>query len=175
MNGADAVRFAIVRSHFGEKFAVTDTCRGSKPCSLLDASLYLLGNIHRHFYPFLILRYIKKGLINGDGFDEIGIFLEYLMYLMGYFCIIRMSAGYDNEVRATLFGLSDGLCRVNAILPCLIAGCRNHTTWSVEAHRYRFAPKFRIVSLLYCRKEGIHVDMYNLALCHYYANWQYNA
>ena len=27
---------------------------------------------------------------------------------------------------------------VNAILPCLIAGCRNHTTWSVEANRYRF-------------------------------------
>ncbi len=24
----------------------------------------------------------------GDGFDEIGIFLEYLMYLMGYFSVI---------------------------------------------------------------------------------------
>ncbi len=83
-----------------------------------------------------------------------------------------MPAGHDDEVRAALLGLSDGLRRVNAILPCLIAGCRNHTTRSVEAHRYRFAPKFRIVSLLYRSKEGIHVDMYNLALFHcliYYA------
>ena len=36
----------------------------------------------------------------------------------------------------------------------------------VEAYRYRFAPKFRIVSLLYSCKEGIHVDMYDLSLSH---------
>lgn len=77
-----------------------------------------------------------------------------------------MPAGHDDEVRAALLGLSDGLRRVNAILPCLIAGCRNHTTRSVEANRYRFAPKFLIVSLLYRSKEGIHVDMYDLSLSH---------
>ena len=166
MNGADAVGFAVIRSHFGEKLAVADTCRGGESGCFLDTGFDFFGNIHRQFYPFLILRYIKKGFIYGDGFDEVGIFLEYLMYLMGYFSIIIMPAGHDDEVRAALLGLSDGLRRVNAILPCLIAGCRNHTTRSVEANRYRFAPKFLIVSLLYRSKEGIHVDMYNLALCH---------
>ena len=166
MNGADAVGLAVIRSHFGEKLAVADTCRGGESGSFLDTGFDFFGNIHRQFYPFLILRYIKKGFIYGDGFDEVGIFLEYLMYLMGYFSIIIMPAGHDDEVRAALLGLSDGLRRVNAILPCLIAGCRNHTTRSVEANRYRFAPKFLIVSLLYRSKEGIHVDMYNLALCH---------
>ena len=86
-----------------------------------------------------------------------------------------MSAGYDHEVGATPFGLGDGLRRMNATLSCLIAGCGNYTTRTIEAYRYRFAPKFRIVSLLYRSKEGIHVDMYDLSLSHCYANWQYNA
>ena len=94
------------------------------------------------------------------------------MYLMRYFCIIRMPARHDDEIWTALLGLSNGLRRVNAPFSSFIAGCRNHTTRSVEANRYRFAPKFRIVSLLYSCKEGIHVDMYDLSLFHcliYYA------
>ena len=55
---------------------------------------------------------------------------------------------------------------MHSIFACLIACRRNHTTRSVEAHRYRFAPKFGIVSLLNRGKEGIHVDVYDFAICH---------
>ena len=172
MDGADAVWLPVIGCHLGEKLAVADTCRGCETCCLLDTDLDFLGDIHRHIYPFLVVSDIQKGFINGDGFDEVGIFLKYLMYLMGYFCIIVMSAGHDNKIWTALLGLSDGLRRVNAPFSSFIAGCRNHTARSVEAHRYRFAPKFRIVSLLYSCKEGIHVDMYDLSLFHcliYYA------
>ena len=172
MDGADAVWLAVIGCHLGEKLAVADTCRGCETCCLLDTNLDFLGDIHSHFYPFLVVSDIQEGFIDGDGFDEVGVFLEYLMYLMRYFCIIRMPARHDDEVRTALLGLSDGLRRVNAPFASLIAGCRNHTTRTIEAHRYRFAPKFRIISLLYCCKEGIHIYMYDLALFHcliYYA------
>ena len=77
-----------------------------------------------------------------------------------------MPARHDDEVRTALLGLSDRLRRVNSPFASFVAGCRNHATRTVEAHRYRFAPKFRIISLLYCSKEGIHVYMYDLALFH---------
>ena len=89
------------------------------------------------------------------------------MYLMGYFCVIIMPAGHNDEICAAQLGLGDGLCRMHAPFSCLITGGRNHTTRSIEANRHRFASKFRIVSLLYSCKEGIHVDVYDLALCHY--------
>lgn len=114
MNGADAVGLAVIRSHFGEKLAVADASRGGESGCLLDTGFDFFGNIHRQFYPFLVVSDIQKGFINGDGFNEIGVFLEYLMYLMRYFCIIRMPARHDDEIWTALLGLSNGLRRVNA-------------------------------------------------------------
>ena len=166
MDGADTVWLPVIGCHLGEKLAVADTCRGCETCCLLDTSLDFLGDIHRQFYPFLVVSDIQKGFINGDGFDKVGIFLKYLMYLMGYFCIIVMSAGHDNKIWTALLGLNDGLCRMNAPFSSFIAGCRNHTAGTVEAYRYGFAPQFGIVSLFYRCKESIHVDMYNLPFFH---------
>ena len=77
-----------------------------------------------------------------------------------------VSARHDDEFRATLLGLGDGLRRVNAPFAGLITGSGDYTTGTVEAHRNRFASKLRIVSLLYCRKESIHVNVYDFSLFH---------
>ena len=107
---------------------------------------------------------IEESLVDGNRFDEVGVFLEDAMYLLRHLLVMLMAARHDDETRTTLLGLGDGLRRVNAKLPCLIACRGNDTTRPVEAHRYRFASKFGVVSLLYRGKESIHVDVYNLAI-----------
>jgi hypothetical protein len=41
----------------------------------------------------------------------------------------------------------------------LIAGCRHYATFGIMPHSYRLAFQFWLVSLLYSRKELIHIHM----------------
>ena len=110
---------------------------------------------------------IEKGLVDGNRFYEVGIILEDVVNLLRHLFIMFVSARHDDEVGAEAFCLCDRLCRMYAEATCLIAGCRHHTPWTVEAYRNGFAPKFRIVSLLYCRKEGVHINVNDFSILHF--------
>src|SRR5690554_2803673 len=56
--------------------------------------------------------------------------------------------------------------------PRLVTGGRNHAARSAIAHRDRLAAQLRVVALLHRGKEGVHVDMDDLALHAVSVRWR---
>ena len=85
MNGADTIRFPVIRSHFGEKLAVADASRGGESGCFLDTGFAFFGNIYSQFYSFFIMSNVKNCFVNGEGLDEVCVLLEHLVYLLRNF------------------------------------------------------------------------------------------
>ena len=71
--------------------------------------------------------------------------------------------GDDDQMGTTPPGLRHRHCRMNTERTCFIAGSRDHTARSVEAHGDGLPTQSGIISLLHRSKESIHVNMNYLA------------
>ena len=99
MYGAEAVWLAVVRCYFGKKLIVGDTGRSDQIQLFPDFSLDSFGYIDSKRDVLLVLRYVQKGFVQRKRFDDIRIFMEYLMYLPGYGFVDIHPSGHKRELR----------------------------------------------------------------------------
>ena len=88
MDSTETIGLAIVGCYLGKKLAIADACRGGETCNGLNLSFDFLRDIYSEFYAFLVVCDIEESLVDRDRFDEVGILLKDVMYLMGNFSII---------------------------------------------------------------------------------------
>ena len=164
VNGAKAVGLPHVGSYLGQKLVVRHAGRSRELQLIANAPLDFEGYIHRHVHAPFVDRDIKKSLINGKRFDEVGIIVEDGMYLPRHLFIFPIIPIHHDKLRTAPLGRHHGLGRMHAKSPGLITGRRHHTARTVVAHGDGLSAQFGMVSLLHRSKEGIHVYMYYLAL-----------
>lgn len=97
MNDRQPIGLAPVRGYLRYKLTVAHTCRCGKSRCLIDALFDFFCNIHRQFNAFLVFCYIEKGFVEGYGFYEVGIFVEYLVQMCRYFFLSLEMGLYDDE------------------------------------------------------------------------------
>ena len=89
-----------------------------------NASTDFLSYIPARRYTLFINRDIKKRLVNGYRFNEIGVVAKDLMNLRGNLGIMVMIAFYDDKLRTQPFGGGCSHRRMNPIATSFVA-CRS--------------------------------------------------
>ena len=78
MYDAESVGLSVVGGNLCQKLAVADARRGCEAGFGLDERLDLLGAVDTKGVSPLVVGDIKEGLVEREGFDEVGVVLEYL-------------------------------------------------------------------------------------------------
>ena len=110
---------------------------------------------------------IKKGLVNGEGFDFGRIFFENFHDPAGYITVALLTRPHKTGLRAESPGPGTAHGRVDAKTAGLIrTGCNHPAAVGIAADNNRPAAQIRVVELLDRGKKGIHVNMNNFPLRH---------
>ena len=78
VNDVKTVRLAIVGSDFSQKFIVGNSGRSNESQFFPDVFLYGFGNVRRQFHPHFVFSDVQESFVQGQGFDKIGVPVEYL-------------------------------------------------------------------------------------------------
>jgi hypothetical protein len=65
----------------------------------------------------------------------------------------------DDQLRTQALCHLYGLRRMNSIAAGLVAGSRHHAPLGIVTDSYRLTPKLRLVKLLDCSEELVHIHM----------------
>ena len=159
MHGAEAVGFAEVAGHLGQKLAVAHPGRCRESCHLLDSLLYLAGHIHCHVHPPLVVGHVEVCLVKTQRLDDVGILMKDSVHLTRHLLVAAEMRLHHHQTWTETVGHGDGQRRVHPILARHIVGRGNDTPGPVVAHHHGFSFQRGIVEFLHRNEEGVHVDM----------------
>ena len=106
-----------------------------------------------------MVRDVKVGLVERQGFDDRRELREYGVNLLRDRAVNLEARGCENEVRAFAQGRHGRHGGMHAEFARLIARGGDHATFAAIADRQRFSAQRGRVALLDRGEEGVHVDM----------------
>ena len=166
MDRAQPIGLAVVGGDLRQKFVVGNAGRGYQRDLFADSPLDRPRHVHAQLDARLVPRDVQKSLVVGDGFDQIGEFVENAVYPGRHFLVNLHASGNEDQVGAQLPGPERGHGRTDAVAPRLVAGRRDHAPSFGSSHHDGLAAVLRVVALFDRGVEGVHVDMYDLAFVH---------
>ena len=134
MDGAESVRLTAVRRYLGQELVVGYARRGGQPRFLLDAAFDFLGYVHGQLHAHLVARHVQEGLVDGERLYQVGVVLEYPVYLVGNLLVSPMPARDDYQRGTAFLRYQHGHGGAHAPLPGLIAGRGHYAPFAVSAH-----------------------------------------
>ena len=161
-DGEQSVGFAVIRGYFRQHLVHRDARRSREVRLGEDPRLDLPGYERRRTH----VRDIQKGLVQRQRLDQIRIFAEDGADLLRNGLVDLETRRNEDQIGAQPSGDGRRKRRMHAVGAGFVAGRSHHAPRSVVSHGDRTSPQRRVVALLHRGKEGVHVDMYDLARRH---------
>src|SRR5690606_17378986 len=111
----------------------------------------------------LLLCNVEIGLVESEGFDEVGVAEEDVAYLRRYLTVDGEPQKYYHQLRAQPLGARHGQSRAHTIRPGLVTGSSHDRARTTAADCDGPSCQAGVVALFDAGEERVHVDVHDLA------------
>ena len=162
-NDAHAIGFVLIARQLGEELVVRNACARCQLCLGADFLPDQLRNAGCAANAQPVFGHIEIGLIEAQRFHQRRVMIEDGPDLPAGFLVGIKPVFHENEIGAQPFGGDGWHGAFDAEFARFVTRRCHNTAPARTAHRHRLPTQFGMIALFHAGKEGIHIDMDDLA------------